>query len=223
MILHEEKNYLFVHIQKTGGTSISDCLTRHCGARFLSPSHLQLRCLSFSGPRPFIFTVVRNPWERLVSWYEMLLVKGIHNDFSRYILNPENLHGTVSFPEFLRRTEVIQEKAVPEARWFGASGLVHDEAKGYQKSLAFNQVDYLTDRKGDMICDRILNFDALSREFSDLVAELHPGFKPPELLQLNKRQAPRDWRSYYTSDEDREWVARLYHKDIEYFGFRFDG
>ena len=108
MIYHPEKNYLFVHIQKTGGTSISEALMKHAGATFVSPAHLPLHALEFSSPRPFVFAVVRNPWDRLVSWYEMMKRNKIHNDFSKYLLEPSSNGSAVSFSEFIRRIVTVK-------------------------------------------------------------------------------------------------------------------
>ena len=115
VIYHHQKNYLFVHIQKTGGTSISDALIKHAGATLISPAHLQLQNLEISGPKPFIFAVVRKPWSRLVSWYEMMKRKEIHNDFSKYLLEPSINKNTVTFSEFIRRTAIVKEQSLPES------------------------------------------------------------------------------------------------------------
>ena len=222
MILHEQRNYLFVHIQKTGGTSITQHLTQHCGARFIAPAHIPLNCLAFSGPKPFIFAAVRNPWERLVSWYEMMLRKGVHNDFSRYLMAPCPSGRSPGFSDFIRRTDIVKETSSSECVWSGGKGLVYNQACGYPKSLAFNQVDYLTDSSGKFLPDLIINFRTLTDGFSEVMQELHPDEEFPDLARLNARPAPGDWRSHYHADDDREWVARLYQRDIDHFGFEFD-
>ena len=222
MIFHEERNYLFVHIQKTGGTSISAHLTGHFDARFVSPAHLPLRCLAFEGPKPFIFAAIRNPWERLVSWYEMMRAKGVHNDFSRYLLQAGGDGQAPGFSEFIRRTAVISECTKPESLWSRCRGLIHDETQGYQKSLSFNQVDYLTDPSGRMICDRFVMFSGLAEGMSALTRVLHPDRVPLTVPHLNVRSSPTHWRAYYQSGDDREWVARLYWKDLNHFGFSFE-
>lgn len=222
MIFHESRNYLFVHIQKTGGTSISACLAGQFGGRFVAPAHLPLTCLAFTGPKPFIFAVVRNPWERLVSWFEMMRAKGVHNDFSRYVLQPRPDGKAPEFSDFIRRTAVIRETAQPESQWTGPSSLIYDPAQGYPKSLGFNQCDYLVDASGTLLCDRILRFDNLAAEFAELMADIHPGDVYSGLGHLNARSGGGDWRGHYQSGDDREWVARLYRKDVAQFGFRFD-
>lgn len=222
MIYHKERNYLFVHIQKTAGTSVSAYLTKHFGAQFVSPAHAQLRCLTFSGPPPFIFAVVRNPWQRLVSWYEMMRAKGPHNDFSRYLLEVDARGAMPSFSDFLRRTEIIRESASPECIWSGGTEFGFDQSKGYLKSIAFNQIDYLTDSYGNARYDRIIKFNSLAEDFYSLMAKLHPGKHLPILPRINSRPMLRHWRSYYNSVEDREWVAKLYIRDIAHFGFSLE-
>jgi hypothetical protein len=222
VIYHEDHNYLFVHIQKTGGTSISTYLTGNFGAKLILPAHALLKCIIFEGPKPFIFSVVRNPWERLVSWYEMMRSKGVHNEFSRYLLQPGSNGQDTSFSDFIRRTAVIRESAVAETQWSGGRGLVYDKTQGYLKSLSFNQVDYLTDSKGNMICDRIIMFNRLAEDVSDLTKALHPHKEPLRLPHLNARSSPMAWRVYYQSADDREWVARLYRRDVNQFGFDFE-
>jgi hypothetical protein len=222
LIYNEEQGYLFVHIQKTGGTSISLYLAGQPGARFISPAHLPLCRVTLLRPIPFIFAVVRNPWERLVSWYEMMRTKGMHNDFSRYLMQADRFGRPPDFSDFIRRTAVIQEHAMPESQWSGTTGLFCDQSQGYPKSLCFNQLDYLTDPGGTMVCDRIIRFDRLAQEFAAVLTEIHPGRDHPTLAHLNARSAPVDWRTYYQSSDDREWVARLYQRDVDHFGFRFD-
>lgn len=110
MIHNADLNLLFVHIQKTAGTSIHQALLAEPGSVDLPPHHLRLRDLRLPRARPRIVAVVRNPWERLVSWYRMMLFKGCHNDFSAYLLAPDAADGSpVRFSTFLRRTATIQE------------------------------------------------------------------------------------------------------------------
>lgn len=219
MIFNEQHNYLFVHIQKTGGTSISAYLTEHCNARFMTPAHLQLNCMVFKDIKPTIFATVRNPWERLVSWYDMMIAKGMHNDFSNYLLQPEPSGHPPRFSSFIRRTAIIQERALPELS-DSTGNDIYDSAKGYLKSLSFNQIDYLTDSFGNFACHHTLAFENLGAEFAAFIQKMHPDQNLPPLPHLNARSKSRAWRDYY-SNEDREWVARLYQKDIRHFGFTF--
>ena len=107
MIFNAEKNYLFVHIQKNAGSSITKLLLDQEGSHFVSPAHLLLRQVEFTySQRPFTFAVVRNPWERLASWWAMMQRRGVHNTFSRYLLSNQSNGTPVNFSTFIRRIAV---------------------------------------------------------------------------------------------------------------------
>jgi hypothetical protein len=221
VIYHPEKNYLFVHIQKTGGTSITQALVKHAGATFISPAHLQLQALEFSGQRPFVFAVVRNPWDRLVSWYEMMRRNEIHNDFSKYLLEPNSTGATVSFSEFIRRTAVIQEQCLPESSYSKEDALMPKSSIIYLKSLSFNQLDYLSDKDGRQCYDAVIRFENLANDFYRVLRPFHQNIHPDWLMRINANPAYKNYREYYVNSADQKWVSTLYERDIEHFKFIF--
>lgn len=221
MIYHHEKKYLFVHIQKNGGTSITEALMNHAGATFISPLHLQLQALEFSGQRPFVFAVVRNPWDRLVSWYEMMNRKGIHNDFSKYLLEPGHGKTAISFSEFIRRTAVIEETNNAEAYYSNVNAFTLKNSNGYLKSLSFNHLDYLTDSKGEEGFDAVIRFEDLVNDFCKVLVPFHKNIHADWLMKRNTNPLCKNYRDYYLNNEDRMWVANLYERDINRFKFVF--
>jgi Sulfotransferase family len=64
-ILHHSQNFVFVHVPKTGGTSIREALgmstSYHYTAREVRQMYPETR-------GKFSFAFVRNPWDRLVSY-----------------------------------------------------------------------------------------------------------------------------------------------------------
>ena len=221
MIYHPDKNYLFVHIQKTGGTSISEALMQHAGATFVSPAHLPLHALEFSSQRPFVFAVVRNPWNRLVSWYEMMKRKKIHNDFSKYLLEPSSNGSAVSFSEFIRRTAIVKEQCLPESIYSNVDALKLKQSIGYLKSLSFNQLDYLTDKDGKNSYDGLIRFEDLASDFCRVLKPFHPNIRSAWLMRLNTNPTYKNYRDYFINTADRRWVAALYERDIDCFKFVF--
>jgi len=202
MIVNDNYRFSFVHIQKTGGTSITDFLFTINGTRLEGYHHGM-----YSHPLPsyekyFKFCVVRNPWARLVSWYEMMRRKKVHNDFSAYLLTRAN-----HFSDFLSQTEIIFEKN--EKEWDGVNP--------YPKSIAFNQVDYISDGSGRILVDHICRFERLGQEFREICQRF--GITS-ELLHVNRNPNPMDYRSYYTP-RNADLVKVMYRKDIETFGYRF--
>src|SRR5881275_1899076 len=77
MLLSDSTKVLFVHIQKTGGETVGSILkknvpdTRPFGAKHDFASSGKLK-LGETWDNYFKFAFVRNPWDRLVSWYSMI-------------------------------------------------------------------------------------------------------------------------------------------------------
>ena len=70
MILNHSRKFAYVHIQKTAGTSITSVLRAMPGTVTTLPHDF---ISSVEVPEGYFrFTFVRNPWDRLVSWYNML-------------------------------------------------------------------------------------------------------------------------------------------------------
>lgn len=97
MVISHKNKYIYIATPKTGTTSIQKLLVdnydgekdftglsdgKHCGAKYALRNHNKAGFFSFS--------FVRNPWDRLVSWYGML-----QRNFPNY---------NHSFGEFLRYT-----------------------------------------------------------------------------------------------------------------------
>ena len=149
---------------------------------------------------------VRNPWDRLVSWYTMIREKGAmtwkkrilgkrrYNDLTQYVLANSR-----SFEEFIYNcTDTI------------------DDIDG-KKSILYNQFDYLSDEDGKLIVDFVDQFENLSDDSIKVFRRL--GFEKASLLHKNSSKH-RNYRTYYT-EETREEVRKRYSKDIDFFGYEF--
>ena len=136
----------------------------------------------------FKFAFVRNPWDRLVSWYHMCMQRAAENKFSRYIKE----HAP-TFEDFVTKTTT-----------------------GIAEKTTYNQLDYVTDEKGDVIVDFIGRYETLHEELSLVKARLNLSF---ELPHVNKSDH-KNYREYYT-DETRDIVAQRFARDIRYFGYDY--
>lgn len=88
MIYLFEKKILFYHIPKTAGGSITHWL-QHAGTPHarIEPLHmLPWRVKSYNIPVNWSFCVIRNPWDRWVSWwyYWKFIAKRIDYSFEEY-------------------------------------------------------------------------------------------------------------------------------------------
>jgi len=130
MVISDSKDFLFVHVQKAAGSSIRRLLEpyalhppRTAWNKLRSRLHLQpdYRRFCFGGHAPlrhaeavmparrfdeiFKFAFVRNPWDRLVSWYSYVLQHPEHGRHRRIA----RLGGFEAFVEYeIRRDKISQ-------------------------------------------------------------------------------------------------------------------
>lgn len=225
MIHNPRLDLLFVHIQKTAGTSIHDALMREPGSTSIKPHHMRLRDVRLSGRKPRVVAVVRNPWERLVSWYRMMVRKGVHNDFSAYLLAPVGEGGgPVDFSTFIRRTGEVSETSRDERGRYRLTGVGRKWSAPYLKSIGWNQEDFLT-VEGVFKADEVLRFERLEEEWEALGHRCLPGtgWSIP-LPRANSAPAGGhvSWREEYANGHDVDFVARQFARDIDRFGYRFE-
>ncbi len=218
MLLSLKYNFLFVHIAKTGGTSVRDALGRHkwsdpyrvpqficsklsaltghkIAAKF--PRHAKAIAALEMLPRGvferlFKFAFVRNPWDLQVSsWHHLRRER------------PHLISGIDCFDAFLR--------------W------KLDPSRPYQYHADTSielQSDYVVDLHGNTIVDFIGRYERLADDFAEacrLIGIAYPTL--PHSRKAVDRKA--DYRGYY-DDATAEWVAAHYRADIERFGYRFD-
>ncbi|MGQ0621864.1 MAG: sulfotransferase family 2 domain-containing protein [Panacagrimonas sp.] len=218
MILSNRYNFLYVHIAKTGGTSVRAALK---SLQWRDPYYLaQWTCSRLSGltghriaaklprhskiigaqemlPQEFFdrlykFAFVRNPWDLQVSSYHHLKRE-----------RPLLLEGHESFEAF--------------TRWKLESG------RPYQYHLDTSitpLTDYLIDLRGKLLTDYVGRYERLHEDWDHICKRL--GIVTPELPHKRKAtDRSKDYRSYY-SDDLAELVGNYFRRDVEMLGYRFD-
>ncbi|BBA35202.1 sulfotransferase family [Methylocaldum marinum] len=218
MLLSLRYNFLFVHIAKTGGTSIRNALWRQkwtdpyripqflcsklsamtghkIGAKF--PRHAKIIAAKEMLPREvfeslFKFAFVRNPWDLQVSSYHHIRRE-----------RPQLITHIDSFEAFLR--------------W------KFDPARPPQYHADMStelQSDYVVDLHGNIVVDFLGRYEFLAEDFDTACKRI--GIKTPKLPHRRKATDRRkDYRDYY-DDVTAALVAEHYRPDIERFGYRFD-
>jgi len=218
MLLSNKYQFLFVHIAKTGGTSVRAALNK---LRWRDPyypmmflchrfSHLTGHKLGTKFPRHskiiaakemlpealftnlFKFSFVRNPWDLQVSSFHHIKRE-----------RPQVMNGINDFNEFMR--------------W------KFDPDRPYQYHIDTSlelQTDYLVDLHGNKLVDFIGRTEQLQQDFDFACEKI--GINKIALPQKRKAMDRKnDYRSYYT-DEVAALVAEHFTKDIEMLSYRFD-
>ena len=202
LIYSQQKRLLFIHVSRTGGTTLTDCLRRSLGdSRSLLGQHDFLVAarpvLGAAFDETFKFAFVRNPWDRFVSWYALLGRAGKADPGP--VHDPESPHwqGFDAFLESWSSKEVVIDGVVRRA---------------------LSQWDQLSDTDGTLLTDDLGRFETFAQDATRLLARLE--IPCPELPQLNPA-AHHHYQAYYTPF-GRELVAQVFHNDIQQFGYQFD-
>ena len=212
---------IFIHIPKTGGSSIvkdprlkqdvrqpsRSVLDQSYEADIVRDGQVQRRSPQFGHCRwkdldskyresyPAV-AVIRNPWSKLVSQYLFGQKVFSEGNASRPSVTTET-----TFDEFL----LLRDRKIQEPyNWHRTISAFH------------MQLDHVTDEAGNLRCD-ILRF-----EHYDEDTMAYFGLDTPLIKKNITNTHPVDYKTFYTK-ETIDLVAEWYHHDIEFFGFTFDG
>jgi hypothetical protein len=206
-----ERSFVFVHIPKTGGTSIEEAL-RGCAIKLALlgmstreqrdklgitetwlhhiPAIDLRRILGASAwDRYFKFAFVRNPWDRLVSLYHF-----VHRQFAT---RPDFRQ---AWPEIAARLSTTQNLG----EWLRAG------------AFPTPQIDLIAGSDGGLLVDFVGRFEHIERDFDHVAQRIGVKAALPHLL----RSDHRPYRDYYDRGT-RDLVAQHYRGDIETFGYEF--
>ncbi len=214
MIISPGRNYIFVHIPKTGGTSLALALEDRAKKDDIligdTPKAVRrrrrLEDVSTTGrlwkhstladieglrtideiSEAFVFTLIRNPWDRMVSYYHWL------------------------------REQHFPHPAVALAKASDFSAFLNDPTtcRSFEKQH-FGHYMTATDQKE--YCQLYIRLEHFEEDAAPLCA--HLGFDLAIGVE-NRSNRRSDYRSYY-SDADAERIGEVCRKDIERFGYLF--
>lgn len=235
MFISHKYRAIFVHIQRTGGNSIQRIFEEHdpdlleavpIAPEKLRTKHCYLQDIQSALPQEVFrsyckFAVVRNPFDRLLSWYS-------HLTGERNAEDAGILYGGPGLPpaplaELAERHESIGDRVrnavQTQARGFAAFvRLPADGADGLFARFHANQIDYLT-LDGRLAMDDILRFETLPADFARLADRL--GF-PGRLPHRNRSTRSQGPAPEYDA-ETQALVAARFARDFQAFGYQPDG
>ncbi len=190
------KNILFIHIPKTGGNSFLN--HPFYLEKIVHLGHFEAQKLDYTKNNyDTIFTIVRNPYSRLVSAYFYLKKGGMKNklDLSyQKLLEPYD-----TFDSFVKH---IKEE--PEF----INEIIH----------MVPQVDFIYDKKLGLLVDDILYNENLNEDFFIFCDKYSNTC--PKILEENKSKH-NDYKTYYNK-ELQDIVYNLYKDDFVKLGYNYD-
>lgn len=194
-MISESLKIIFIHVNKTGGTSVSVALRPWERLPKLAEDHdsaLAVRAAINDAGMCFkdfwSFAVVRNPWDRIVSSFQYRKQRLLPP-------NPQHLPEDTDFTRWL--VDVVQPNK-GNMEWSDQSRM-------------------LEDRAGQVIVDEVFKFEEIDEAWKRITGRLGLALHLPHANKTNRK----DYRSYYT-DQTAQIVADRFPKDISRFGYNFD-
>lgn len=147
----------------------------------------------------FLFSVIRNPWDRMVSLY----LWGVNRD-DQTAKELEIWWRGYPFDKFI--TEIVENQ--------------HNEYNGHRYKT---QLDWVSDHNNNILVDFFVMYENLEQDFSKLLTKLNLPKIP--LLKQNSAHAKsgkrREHYRYYYNDLTAEMVSQKYAEDIKFFNYQF--
>ncbi|MEM8947864.1 MAG: sulfotransferase family 2 domain-containing protein [Pseudomonadota bacterium] len=207
-IISRNRRFLIAPIPKVGTKTLKVMLqtldAEKKGGADIAFVHAPLHaCLAELEPDYTVFSLVRNPWSRVLSCYRNKVLSSRLGDLAICSRYPD-LSPVMSFPEFVR--------------WLGSEHGRDDVADRHWIS----QTRLLSDPEtGRLLCTKIGKFERFKADIEDFLEEV--GLGHLDVLHINRTGVsddPHSYRSAYDA-ECRDIIARRYRQDIETFGYSF--
>jgi hypothetical protein len=211
MISDRPTPFLFIHIPKTGGSSIEDALVpiatpwtdikdvpHEAAVRHALPAEghgLQHKRLSWFNQQHgdvkgrFVFSVVRNPFDRAISQVHYLRTYSDEGaELFKYHSWTDNL-----------------------------LALANADCHIWGQDLGACQVDYLTDMRGDIRCDFVARFENLATDWCEICRRLGAS-QSVQLPNVNSSGRFQPYREFF-SERAAAAIYEKYKRDCEAFDY----
>lgn len=195
MIVAHDLKAVFLHIPKTGGSSVASALG--ISNKELVVGRTKHHIVPDKIPAGYLrFSFVRNPWDRMISYY-MFRTKEERAQSRRNVHPRERELG---FKEWLFALDEFAE-------W--------ENINPAFKIAILPQAETLGE-----LPDFIGRFENLEGDFQALCERI--GIAPPILKNKNRTNSKIAHYSNYYDDESRAWVAKRFQSDIKAYDYSFE-
>ena len=197
---YDKHHCIFVHIPKCAGMSVTRSLfgENSGGAGHLTMTDYLGIFSAQDMENYFKFSIVRNPWSRLVSAYTFMKKGGLHSHDAAWAA--AHLAEYDDFKSFVHG-------------WLNETNIY--------KGLHFMPQHHFLLHEGDTDLSRydfIGYQENLDEDFPIIAQAIN---SPGQLKPVNVTGRKRNYTNFY-DEETKEIVANIYRKDIELLGYNFD-
>jgi hypothetical protein len=238
MIISHKYKYIFIKSKKVAGTSVEAALAKHCGGEdivtpieyspeldedeysplfknyegyynHITPDEIIKKIGQKTWDEYYKFTIVRNPWDLVVSryWWEkrnppkkkFTIKKIMSNVFNRkaYSIAAQKLRHkkrNKTFEQFVNSLTV--------------------------KNTPTNGVYYF-DKDNKPLCDYYMRYENLDEEYKKVCAHLGIPRETLPKLKTKTRKNKEHYSTYYT-EQTKQKVSEIFKKEIEFFNYEFE-
>lgn len=201
--------YLFVHINKSGGGIFTTNMNNpQNGMATLWGVHRSLEDMlnrTYIPPENlYIFTTIRNPWDRMLSMY-LYYYKNFNVSKEFFSGDPTIDNSFTNWIKYIYSDKFDRNS-------------IHSGVNMFKYCFS-NQLNWIKNKNGELMkVDKILRFENLKTELKSFLTDV---------LQLNHVNTsmihPTNHTHYsdYYDDESKKLIEMHYKDDIEYFNYSF--
>ena len=245
MILPRKK-IIFIHIPRTGGTSVEKYFNfkHEAGWKPATAQHFTLEEYSkhYDLDKYFKFSIVRNPWDRLMSWYLWSYAEVIYFQYlsengqfssrglssrirawnkGKQLLSDKNnkftdqklfLKFKTAFSGFIEKLE--SQTTLTADPVFDNNITIENRLNG---RWIMPQVRWL-EIEGKVNLDYVCKFEKLKSNFNTVLRKNK--LKPVQLERTGKIHNKPNYKKFYTK-KNQEIVSQIYREDIKRFKYEF--
>jgi len=215
MLISKKHKVIFVHINKTGGTSLNQLLcgrgnhgreTIKFNMHHHAPAWMIKEKLDEEHPNMWDeyekISMVRNPYSWQVSMYEFIKAESWHGD-SRLIRK-------MTFKEYLE--------------YFIGDGQLLPINNGRRKDdlnpFYMSQSKYIYNDDNNLMVDTVMKLESFQDDFNTLCEKI-PSIGCKDVLHVNKTKHD-DYKTYYEDTTIKKMVQEIFQDDFKNFNYSTD-
>jgi hypothetical protein len=193
MIVSDTHQFIFHHVPKTGGTSITAALARYCNL--------------WKGTLP----------EEKHGWQVEFHQRGMHTPLKEI----EDLPDYFSIAFVRNPFEIIVSAWDPEQFKDFDQFIEHRILTGLEICGRRSQYEHLSSDDGTLLVDFVGRFENLAEDFYKVINAIEVPLMMLPKRNMRKEGKDQDYRKYYTASS-RKIIEKIFEKDLKHFGYGYE-